>query len=75
MAAPLETFFASAWAYFLDGSGIPGEELGDDIANAGLAEWRLATPQEILDSDALQPGDDVLALTDAGRAAIAGSLS
>jgi hypothetical protein len=70
MPTPLEKFFAAAWESFLDGACWDGPDLGDAIKAAGLGEWREATDADIGDSADYEVGDSILALTDAGKAAI-----
>lgn len=73
MATPPEKFFAAAWAMFLDGADIDGFTLQEMIEKAGLGEWRPATEADIKGTKwegEIDPGDRMMFLTPAGRAAV-----
>jgi hypothetical protein len=74
MATPTELFFLKAWKMFLDDGGgdWDGSHMQDAIRDSGLAEWREATQEDIIDSgiEDIEVGDAILVLTDAGRKAV-----
>lgn len=66
----LAVLFAEVWAASLGGLGADGADLEAMLVKTGLVEWRAATETEAAtmgEQLEIEPGDQILALTDAGK--------